>query len=157
MNPLLEQLRDIEGLDPVSFWPPAVGWVILFIFGALVSGLIVYFIVSKILFLRSWKNDTLRQLSALEKNLSEKTTEEIACQLSEYLRRIAIRRFPRKECAGLTGQAWLKWLATHDPARFDWENKGTPLIEASYAPPGKRPFPLSQMKDLLQAVKNWVR
>ena len=39
MNPeLVTQLRDIRGLDPVSWWPPATGWWLL---AALCIGLVV--------------------------------------------------------------------------------------------------------------------
>ena len=84
-------------------------------------------------FKRSWKNDTLQKLAFLEKNLSDATAVETVIALSEYLRRIALKRFSRKECAGLTGKSWLKWLTTHDPKKFDWEAKGALLIDVPYA------------------------
>ncbi len=75
--------------------------------------------------------------------------------LSEYLRRIALKRFSRKECAGLVGQDWLKWLAAHDPQNFDWEKKGIPLIDIPYAPLDYS-VPSKHVKDLIEAVKAWV-
>ena len=39
-----------------------------------------------------------------KKILSDATARETVIALSEYLRRIALRRFSRKECAGLVGR-----------------------------------------------------
>jgi hypothetical protein len=155
MNSLLEQLHDIEGLDSISPWPLAIGWWVLIGIGVIILCGLVYLIIHRIAFKRSWKSDTLLKLSYLEENLSETTARETIMALSEYLRRIALRRFPRKECAGLTGEAWLKWLATHDPKKFDWENRGTLLINLPYAPPNTLQSP-DQIKNLIQAVRNWV-
>lgn len=153
---LLEQLHDIEGLDQVSSWPLAIGWWVLIAAGVCTAGAIVAFAVYKIAFKRSWKNDTLKRLSSLEKTLSDATARETVVALSEYSRRIALRRFSRKECAGLTGEAWLKWLAGKDPKRFDWEKKGTLLIDLPYAPVNGK-LSLDQIKDLIQAIKHWIR
>lgn len=156
MSPLLDQLHDIEGLDSISSWPLAIGWWVLIVIGICMVGAIIWFVIYKIAFIRSWKNDTFKKLAILEKNLTEETARETVIVLSEYLRRIALRRFPRKECAALTGNAWLKWLAKHDPNSFDWETKGILLIEVPYAPMTNR-LPVNQVKDLIQAVKVWVR
>lgn len=156
MNSLLEQLHDIEGLDPMSGWPLAVGWWILIAIGIFLGCLIVFYAAYKLAFKRSWKNDTFRKLASLEGDLSDGTARESVIVLSEYLRRIALRRFSRKECAGLTGEAWLKWLTMHDPKKFDWEKKGTLLIDIPYAPLHAS-LPVNQIKDLIQAVKNWIR
>ena len=107
-------------------------------------------------FKRSWKSDTLEQLARLEENLSEATVRESAMALSEYIRRIAVHRFSRNECAGLVGVSWLQWLTKNDPKRFDWKTKGRPLIEAPYAPPTLT-LRTGQVKDLIQAARGWVR
>jgi hypothetical protein len=156
MSSLLEQLHDIEGLDPISWWPLAIGWWIIIGFGILFTTTLTYFVVRKLAFVRSWKNDTFKKLAQLERNLSDATARETVMTLSEYLRRIAVKRFPRKECAGLTGEAWLNWLTSHDPENFDWRNKGVLLIEVPYAPANRKVSP-DQIIDLLQAVKTWVR
>lgn len=156
MNSSLEQLHDIQGLDLISRWPLAVGWWVVIVLGAIALSGIVYGIVRKVAFIRSWKNDTMQKLAYLEKNLSDATARETAIVLSEYLRRIALRRFSREECAGLIGEAWLKWLTAKDPKGFDWEKKGALLIEVPYAP--KDAFLSTDLvRDVIQAIRNWVR
>lgn len=156
MNPLMEQLHDIEGLDSISSWPLAIGWWVLIAIGVLLLCATACFMIYKIAFWRSWRNDAFHRLAMLEKNLSDATARETVVVLSEYLRRIALRRFPRNECAGLVGDAWLKWLSKHDPKDFDWETRGTLLIEVPYAPVNAR-LPADHIKDLILAVREWVR
>lgn len=156
MSSLLEQLHDIEGLDAISSWPLAIGWWVLIAIGTLLICAIAWFLVHHFAFKRSWRNDTFQKLAQLEKNLSDATARETVIALSEYLRRIALRRYPRKECAGLAGKAWLAWLAQHDPKKFDWEEKGALLIDVPYSPQNHK-LCAEQVKEIIQAVKNWVR
>lgn len=155
MSSLIEQLHDIEGLDAISPWPLAIGWWVLIACGVVILGGAIWLLKLRLDYLRSWKKDALRKLDDLERCLSSSTSGETVAFLSEYLRRIAVRRFPRKECAGLVGDAWLKWLKTHDPKQFDWSEKGKLLVEAPYAP-AQTDLPLQQIKELIQAVRHWV-
>lgn len=156
MNPLMEQLHDIEGIDSIGHWPLGIGWWIV------LAGIILLFIsigwyaYRRRKYHRSWKSDALHQLIELEKNLSMKPEREIAITLSEYLRRIAIKQFSRQECAGLVGDAWLEWLTKNDPKRFNWKEQGKLLIEAPYVPENIR-FSQEQVKKLIQAAKRWVK
>lgn len=151
----MEQLHDIEKIDAISYWPLAIGWWVAIACGILVFGCAIWLLKSRLTYLKSWKRDTFRKLDSLEKNLSSSTAGETIAFLSEYLRRIAMRRFPRKECAGLVGDAWLKWLKTNDPKQFDWTEKGKLLIEIPYAP-AHAELPLQPIKELIQAVRYWV-
>ncbi len=155
MNPLLEQLHDIEGLDPISGWPLAFGWWVVIGLGLTLVIVTVYLVIRWIIFQRSWKSDTLQKLAMLDSQLSDTTARETLMTLSEYIRRIALRRYSRKECAGLTGDDWLKWLKKNDPKQFDWENHGSILIDAPYAPISVRAS-INDIKNLIQAVRNWV-
>ena len=155
MNPLLEQLHDIEGLDPISGWPLAIGWWVVIIVAALLMVLSVCYVAYRLAYLRSWKNDTNRKLYALETNLSDANARETVITLSEYIRRIAIKRFSRSECASLTGVAWLQWLSKNDPKQFDWETHGTTLIKIPYSPVETH-VQANQIKDLIHAIRNWV-
>lgn len=153
--PSLEQLHDIEGIDAISSWPLAIGWWIAIASGIAIFGCILWMLKYFLDYLRGWKRDTFKTLDHLEQNLSPSNSGEAIVFLSEYLRRIVVRRFSRKECAGLVGHAWLKWLKTNDPKQFDWTEKGKPLIEIPYAPV-HRDLPVEQIKELIQAVRCWV-
>lgn len=158
-NPLIDQLHDIEGLDLISSWPLAIGWWVLITLGTFIVVFLSWMLIRRLLFKRSWKYDTLRKLASLEKMLSEPSEnrkQEAVILFSQYLRRIAMRRFARKECAGLMGEAWLAWLARQDEKKFDWEKKGKLLINAPYAPRDYS-FNVEEIKDLIQAAKEWVR
>lgn len=155
MNGLLEKLHDIQGLDAISIWPLAWGWWILIGFGIFLLFLLGWWVVRTLAFNRSWKKDTVQKLTALEKNLSDATSAKTVVLLSEYLRRICLKKFSRKECAGLTGSVWLKWLSQHDPKKYDWEKNGLLLIEIPYAPT-KHTVPIQQVKELITATRNWV-
>jgi len=157
MNTLLDQLNDIDGLDTISLWPLGLAWWIVIGFAVVVFALAIFYVIRRLAFKRSWKSDTLKRLAELEKNLTEVTAKETLIALSEYLRRITLVRFPREEVAGLTGQPWLYWLSQHDPKEFDWQAKGSIIIELPYAPPGvQRTLSVKQIQDLLQAAKYWV-
>jgi hypothetical protein len=155
MNELLEKLHDIEGLDPISWWPLAAGWWVIIAIGCVVFFAICWLVASKVAYRRSWRYDTFQKLADLEAHLSDASARETLISLSEYIRRIALQRFPRKECAGLAGDAWLKWLREHDPSEFDWEKKGNLLVDAPYAPMSKQ-FSSDQVKELIQATRKWV-
>jgi hypothetical protein len=155
MSSLLEQLHDIEGLDQISSWPLAIGWWVVIAIGFIVACAIARIVFNKLAFKRSWRNDAFQKLALLEKSLTDANAKETLVALSEFLRRIVLRRFPRNECAGLAGEAWLKWLAMHDPKGFDWEKRGDLLTRAPYAPMTNR-LSVHQIKDLIQAVREWV-
>lgn len=156
MNPLLDKLHDIDGLDAITMWPLSLGWWVVISLG-IFFGLVSFFYgISRWNFSRSWKGDACRKLSILEKNLSPTTARKTAIDLSEYLRRIAMRRFPRKECASLIGEKWLMWLSKHDPKQFDWKTKASLLKDLPYSPESVN-VPVEQVRELIQATKNWVR
>lgn len=156
MNPLLEELYDIEGIDPVSPWPLAVGWWILLLLLVVIIFIAVLFYLRRLAYLRSWKNDALKQLNELERILSSDTAREVAEAASEYMRRIALTLHSRKECAGLVGDEWLEWLEKHDPQQFSWRAKGKFLIDMPYAPADRSPDP-GKVREVLKAMKRWVR
>jgi hypothetical protein len=149
---LLAQLNDIRDLDPVSWWPLAPGWWVLIVL-ALLAAAAVYW--RHWTYQRSWQGQTNRAFVALDRQLSGGNAQQIAGALSVLLRRVAMQSFSRTECAGLEGADWLRWLTSKDPGGFDWVARGSLLIEAPYAPPGRTYSPQS-VKILIDAAKRWV-
>lgn len=155
MSSLMEQLHDIEGIDVISPWPLAIGWWVVIACGGLILASAIWWLLRRLRYLRSWQRDARRKLKALERALSPATSMQTVVFLSEYLRRIAMRRFPRKECAGLVGNAWLEWLKKHDPKQFNWTEKGKWLVDVPYAPQNTE-LSLQDVQELIQATKHWV-
>ncbi len=153
---LLARLDDIRGLDKIGFWPFAPGWWAVLTVLALALGHFLFRYLKRRAYERSWKGDARKELGRLETRLAADTTQEVAATLSILLRRIAMRRFSRAACAGLEGRHWLLWLKAQDPLGFDWLTAGGILIEAPYAPPGKK-WPLQDVKALLAAAREWVK
>ena len=154
---LRQQIRDIDGLDAIGWWPPAPGWWYLFA-AILISAFLVYFARKQFIAHRNkifWKSEALFLLQKLEKD-HKKTTKEKVAELSILLRRIAIKRYGRDKCAGLEGKDWLKFLRRHDPENFDWEREGRFLVEAPYAPDEKAHH-ARRFEELLRAAERWVK
>jgi len=156
LNDLLSKLHDIQGIDAVSRWPLPLGWWIVIAIAFLMFSMCVWVLVRWIIFRFSWKNDTLKKLKVLEKHLSDANAVETAASLSEYMRRIALKRYSRKECAGLMDKDWLQWLSKNYPKKFDWETKGVVLTQAPYAPLNHG-MPKEPIIELIHAAREWVR
>lgn len=157
-----QRLRDITDMTPVPWWPPALGWWL--IFGALLLVILAIWRWRVPLSLRvpipgvtlgTWRWEAAAALRELRRNASSgQDTKATASQLSELLRRIAMARLGRPACAGLTGQSWLDWLAAKDPSGFPWGERGRVLIVAPYAPPDSA---ATELLPLIEAAEGWVR
>ena len=62
----LAELHDIEGLDPIGWWPPAIGWWVVAAAVLLIIAGIVVILRRKRAFERSWRNNALKILSEME-------------------------------------------------------------------------------------------
>lgn len=149
-------LRDIRNIDPVGWWPPGPGW-----WFALVLGIVLmaagYLFWSRRKARLGWRPDARRQILMLRKRMASQNPKETAGELSEFLRRVAMARFGRGDCAGLTGVSWLRWLADHDPGRFDWVSRGRILVTLPYADAGSGESARQELKPLVRAAARWVR
>ena len=133
MNPdIAAQLKDIQGLDAVSWWPPAGGWWLLAL--ALIGLALGLFYLLRHLYRYppgSWRRDAWRQLRQLRQRSSFLPADQLAGELSVLMRRIAVARYGRDQAAALVGEHWLDWLQRNDPAGFDWTVQGKVLLKIS--------------------------
>jgi hypothetical protein len=151
-----DSLRDIHGLDAIPWWPPAPGWWYVLAAIVLVPMLIVagYWLSYQSPWL-GWRSDARHKLAALRKALPKGNPREVAGQLSELLRRIAMARSGRRTAAGLTGDTWLNWLAEMDKSGFDWEKRGQLLLKAPYMPP-TIDVERREVAALIRAAIRWI-
>lgn len=153
-----EELRDIRGLDPVSIWPLAPGWWL--VLAAMVLLLLTVLLLRRIpvrslVRRRDWRDEARRLLRDLRRRLPALDGRDATSEFSELMRRIAMARTARDECAGLSGPAWLEWLGANDPVGFDWKEYGRLLIEIPYAPPGVS-VDRDDLRRLVDAAGRWV-
>lgn len=146
----LAQLRDIHLPEPVSWWPPAVGWWLLASAIALTLG-----VIWLILALRARRRDQRRALALLAQmeRQFQKTQDAIAfaAQVSRLLRRVAVMHFPAEHPAGLTGEAWLDFLDRTGGDGAFRNGPGASLVTAPYRPHGD-----FDAAALTQVVRRWL-
>ena len=123
-------LRDIHLPDPISGWPPAIGWWLLL-------ALLVLLGVGLSLWLKHRRRETpvkraLRQLADIE--TADLDTREKLQALSGLMKRVALSLDAREAVAGMSGPDWLAWLASRTgDLRFE-QPLGRLLIEAPFRP-----------------------
>ena len=110
MDPTQIPLRDLHLPADIGWWPLAPGWWLL-----IALALVGLFLLMR----RAWRRYrrsahrriALRALKRLRAQYEEGADAvTLAVELSELLRRAMLAYAPRNEVAGLTGEAWLRWL-----------------------------------------------
>lgn len=153
INNMLNNLEDIDGLDTISWWPIAPIWWVLIIS-------ILTFIILKTIKTRlwdnSWKRETIFHLKQMKKSLNSENGLSIAIELSETLKRVAIHKFSRQECAALEGDNWIKLLEKYDRKKFNWQKYDKILTKDIYGPSTTK-IAVDDLKKLINATKNWVK
>ena len=110
MNPEEIPLRDLHLPEPVGWWPLAPGWWILLALAAMLLGWQAW------LAIRRWQRArprriALRRLRELAGQPALRNdVARLASELSILVRRAMLAYVPRQQAAGLTGDAWLRWL-----------------------------------------------
>jgi hypothetical protein len=136
------QLRDIHGLDPISWWPPATGLWVGLLLAVLLLILLILLVRHLVLYPPgSWRSAARSAVRELQRKRSQLSPKETVSQLSELLRRISMARFGREGLASLTGKEWLEWLQQSDSSGFPWSEKGAILINLPYAPDDQKVEP----------------
>jgi hypothetical protein len=106
--PVLD-LRDVHAPPFPDFWPPAPGW---WVVAALLAGLLV--VVSVTLYrryrLHRLRRQVLSTLETLRAGYSTEAAVGFVTEVSMLLRRVALRRFPRRRVAALFGADWCRFL-----------------------------------------------
>ena len=150
MSDPLEQLRDIHLPDPVSWWPPALGWwVVAILFLGLIATCIWWY-----------RNPSIRAYRVARKELKHLREEHQASQddltlvkdLSVLLRRYALAVFGRQRVASLIGDSWMRFLNETGKTLSFTEGAGQVLQTVPYG--GRDPV---EAHTLLILVEQWIK
>ncbi len=142
-------LRDIH-LPPVpGWWPPAPGWWLL----AGLSAILILLLL--LLWQRGrrlrYRRQALRQLVCLAQT-GEITSHVLLAELSTLLKRAALCAFPEEHCAGLSGEAWLRFLDRSLPNKLFTTGVGRCLANGPY----QQTVEIDQ-EALLSLCRRWLR
>jgi hypothetical protein len=127
----LAGLRDIHLPEPISFWPVAPGWWIAL-------GLVIVLAIAVLLYRsarrRSLKRAALAELTGIEESYQRSSdVSQLALEISALLRRVALRRFLRREVASLHGEDWAQFLLRTDGKLELSSENAADLSNAIYA------------------------
>jgi len=151
----MDELRDIQGLIPVSSWPLAIGWWLILGSCIITLFIVMIWVYKRYKYNKSWQGKAFKKLTSIEDELQIENLKPAVQILSAEIRHIAMQSFSRDTCAGLPAKKWLSWLQDHDPQGFVWTQKGDILIKNQYSRQGK--FDAKAIREILTASKEWVR
>lgn len=142
-------LRDIHLPPAPPWWPPAPGWWLLL--ATLVAGIAFYF----------WWRRRVRGSALMDAQLvllelrgraPDGDVRVLLQDLSVLLRRLAVSRFPRREIAGVTGEAWLEFLDRPLSGRPFSTGPGRILLDGPY----RRNLQGVEITPLLDLCGEWL-
>jgi len=153
MSPELN-LRDIALADSVSGWPPALGWWLLLVLMLLLAGggWWAYRRYQRL----ALKRAVLAEFALLEARFkSEAELQPLLAELSIFLRRVCLNlpAYRQSECAGLQGEAWLKFLDRALESNEFENGVRRLLLQAPYAP---RLVNHLELDELLPLLRRWL-
>ena len=151
---VLNQLRDIHAPPAVAWWPPAPGWWALLGVVLLTAVLLVVFYRRRHRRpIRGLRNDALAELARIQNEFQrDGDVTRLTAQLSILLRRTAVARNDRTDVAGLSGEAWLRYLDETSQGQAFSLGPGQALVTAPYqAHVDVNPHAL------VEAVSVWIR
>lgn len=146
----LEQLRPNHLPEPVSLWPPAIGWWLL-------AGLVILTLTGLGIYVYCrWKKNRYRaralQLASdvFGQYQQHQDPRKLAGQCNELLKRVALHAFPKERVASLTGNAWSAFLA---------ETGGLPQFHNHSAFTDDRYNPNAQLSvdDTYELTRRWIK
>jgi len=125
-------LRDIHLPEAIGIWPPAPGWwLVPLLLLALLAVLYLLYRVYRRITRKTVYGQVAKLLNEIAEN-SEVDNLQKTRALSKILRRAAMSIDYSSDVAGLSGEAWLKYLDQSIPGEAFSAGAGRLLIEAPY-------------------------
>jgi hypothetical protein len=148
---LLAQLRDIHAAADPGWWPPAPGWwavALLVLLALLVAGRSLARRLTAARRRRRW----LRALRRLDVEFDpEARPREFLAELNRLFRAVALRAFPRADCARLHGEEWVAFVRSQLP-----DGAGAAALSALARGPYE-PLPDFEAAALREQARAWVQ
>ncbi|GMN90411.1 DUF4381 domain-containing protein [Francisella sciaenopsi] len=152
-NDLLAQLKDIYLPAKVSqWWPLAYGWWLLL--GLIVLVFIIFLIILHFRKKRnSYKDSIVNDFRRTIEETQQNKPKEALQNISVYLKRVALQKFPNQEIKTLHGEQWLEFLDSKMKNQ-NFKNTKANMLANSY-----RAVELDKqtLNEILTVSEQWLR
>lgn len=152
-NDLLAQLKDIYLPAKVSqWWPLAYGWWLLL--GLIVLIFIIFLIILHFRKKRnSYKDSIVNDFRRTIEETQQNKPKEALQNISVYLKRVALQKFPNQEIKTLHGEQWLEFLDSK-MKKQNFKNTKANMLVNSY-----RAIELDRqtLNEILTVAEQWLR
>lgn len=152
-NNLLDQLKDIYLPERVSqWWPLAYGWWV--VLAVVILAIIVFFVI---LHFRKKKKQYIESVISDFRNevndTNQQRPKEVLQQISVYLKRVAMQKFPNENIKTLHADDWLGFLDSK-LKQANFVNTKANMLGNSY-----RPIELSKqdLDEIMSVAEKWLR
>lgn len=143
----LAQLRDIHLPEPISWWPPAIGWWLL-------AALIIIFLMAGFWLYKRWQKGLYRRAAIRQINqLVDHQNPTIASDLNQLLKAVAQHSYSTLEVSRLTASEWLDFLDNSANMQAFCNGPGQILATAPYE---KNPA-IRNIDELKKCCIQWIR
>lgn len=148
MNPL-EQLRDIHMPEPVSAWPPAYGWWLLFGLSLVVIALVCIWLRKR------YVRKTAQRLALQRLKSIDETQDDWPSQLNQLIKRVCLSYFPATQVANLYGNDWIHFLTSQLPEkkRAAFKSQYIKLSESLYGADNSKLV----FEEMRQQCQRWIK
>lgn len=110
-NTLLEQLRDVHAPDPITWWPPAIGWWMVAIL-SLLALVCLAWVATRYFRKNAWRRAALKEFGELKKAYATQPSHENLSRIIVLLRRCLASASRNRTSLVQTGKAWRELLQT---------------------------------------------
>ena len=156
MDPTQIPLRGLHLPDAIGWWPLAPGWWLVIALLVLGLGLLLRDALRRHARSRA-RRHALRQLEQYTVAFAgHGNAVTLGIEISELLRRAMLAYAPRGDVAGLTGEAWLAWLARDLAEPRFLKGAGRSLLDLPYRNPANVEQP-ADIDGMLAAVRERLR
>lgn len=151
MNPAdpLAQLHPLREPALIGWWPPAPGWWLLLALCLAALGASAWWWYRRYR-RNAYRRLGLRQLAGLEREYRQHGNRlKAAQQVNALLKSVALRAYPRRDVAAISGEAWLAFLVSSAPA-------GPTFEQASLTAQYRADAGEADIDSLLRAARHWI-
>lgn len=152
MNPQdpLAQLHPLRDPELIGWWPLAPGWWVLIAL-LLCALLLLAWWAFKRYQARTYRRQGLEQLELLQQTYQQdKNLHAYVEGINSILKSAALRAYPAREIAGVSGKPWLAFLNAQMPSQLNFEEG---FAHAAYSP-GE---PAVNASQLHQCASTWIK